>query len=76
MYLQQNFESCQGVLRLEKKVGKKRLELACKRALEYESYSSTRLQGILEKGLEEVEEEPFIIEIPGHDNIRGDQYYK
>jgi len=76
MYLQQNFESCQGVLRLEKKVGRERLELACKRALEYESYSSTRLQGILEKGLEEADDEPSIIELPGHDNIRGDQYYK
>ena len=76
MYMQQNFESCQGILRLEKKVGAKRLNLACKRALEYQMYRSSIVQSILEKGLESASEEPESIELPGHENIRGDEYYK
>ncbi len=76
MYLQQNYESCQGILRLEKKVGASRLEMACQRALEYQIYSSTMVQNILEKGLEQSPADEAAALLPGHENIRGNKYYK
>jgi transposase len=75
-YLEHNYQSCQGILLLERKVGRERLELACKRALEYEVYNYKMVQSILEKGLEQAKEETRVIRLPGHENIRGNQYYK
>ncbi len=75
-YLEHNYQSCQGILLLERKVGRERLELACKRALEYEVYNYKMVQSILEKGLEQAKEETKVIRLPGHENIRGNQYYK
>jgi len=75
-YLEQNYQSCQGILLLERKVGPERLELACKRALEYQVYNYKMIQSILEKGLEKAGEETKVIRLPGHENIRGNQYYK
>ena len=76
LYLEQNFQSCQGILQLSRKVGPQRLEMACKRALAYDKPSYTTIQTILEKGLEKAGEETKIIKLPGHDNIRGNTYYK
>jgi len=76
LYLEQNFQSCQGILQLSRKVGPERLEMACKRALAYDKPSYTTIQTILEKGLEKTGEETKIIKLPGHDNIRGNKYYK
>lgn len=76
MYMQQNFDSCNGILRLESKVGPESLELACKRALEYQQYSSTAVHNILEKGLEKTDIDFESIELPDHENIRGNNYYK
>ena len=74
--MQQNFDSCNGILRLESKVGPESLELACKRALEYQQYSSTAVHNILEKGLEKTDIDLESIELPDHENIRGNNYYK
>ena len=76
LYLEQNFQSCQGILQLSRKVGLERLEMACKRALSYDTPSYTTIQTILEKGLEKAGGETKIIKLPGHDNIRGKKYYK
>ncbi len=76
LYLEQNFQSCHGILQLSRKVGNERLERACKRALAYDRPSYTTIQTILEKGLEKANEETKIIKLPGHDNIRGKKYYK
>lgn len=75
-YLEHNYQSCQGIILLERKVGRERLELACKRALEYQVYNYKMVQSILEKGLEKAGEETKVIRLPGHENIRGNQYYK
>ncbi|WPP50996.1 IS21 family transposase [Catalinimonas niigatensis] len=74
---EQSHKSCLGVLQLEKKVGKERLNNACKRALDYQAYNYKIILRILEKGWDSVEdtsENPP--ELPPHQNIRGGSYYK
>jgi len=74
---EQSYKSCAGILHMTKKVGKDRLEKACKRALEYDAYNYSTLRRILEKGWEEQNESPQQNnEIPQHQNIRGNDYYK
>lgn len=76
-YPEQNYKSCIGVLSLSKKIGKKRLDRACKRGLEYEVFNYRIIENILEKGLDHLEEElPIDTQIPPHDNIRGKGYYQ
>jgi hypothetical protein len=75
---EQAYKSCIGILTLDKKVGKQRLELACQRALYYQSYSYRTVKNILDKGLEEWQQEIFssLAETPTHSNIRGKVYYQ
>ncbi|WP_442879602.1 IS982 family transposase [Chryseobacterium sp.] len=48
-YPEQAYKSCLGILSFERKVGKERLINACKRALEFNSYSYKAVQKIREK---------------------------
>lgn len=76
---EQSYKSCIGVLSFVKKVGKERLINACRRALDYEYYNYKIIQTILEKGLDnynEAHEESPQLEMPLHDNIRGENYYE
>lgn len=74
---EQAYKSCVGVLGFAKKVGKERLNNACRRALSYESYGYPIIKKILNKGLDK---EPVQLEInctiPLHENIRGETYYQ
>ncbi|WP_312398378.1 IS21 family transposase [Chryseobacterium sp.] len=77
-YPEQAYKSCLGILHLEKKVGKERLINACKRALEFNSYSYKALQKILENNLDDPSfnpEEERENKLPEHSNIRGKHYY-
>lgn len=49
---EQGFRSCQGILRLEKKFGKERLEAACQRALAIRGHSFKSVKSILDSNLE------------------------
>lgn len=74
---EQNYKSCLGVLTLEKRIGKERLNQACKRGLEYEVFNYKIIQNILEKGLDRLDDtDENQIEIPLHQNIRGKEYYQ
>jgi len=77
---EQAFKSCRGVLALAKKVGNDRVNQACKRAMSFHSYSYMTVKNILDKGIENLEEEqvstPDSSHIPDHPNIRGNQYYQ
>lgn len=75
-YAEQNYKSCLGVLHLEKKAGRERLENACGRALEYQRHSYSIVKRILEKGLDLLEEKPLELSLPEHQNIRGNNYYQ
>jgi len=74
---EQGYKACLGVLSLEKKVGRDRLEKACSRALHYQNYSYRTVLEILDKHLEAIEsagEDTPVI--PLHSNIRGQAYYQ
>lgn len=74
---EQAYKSCVGILSLGKKAGHDRLIKACQRALGYGSYNYKTIQTILEKGLDKnTAEENEQLEMPLHDNIRGEEYYQ
>ena len=74
---EQAYKSCMGVLSLAKKVGDDRLRNACRRAIEYNMYSYKTIQNILEKGLDQVDNDSLVEDaLPEHGNIRGKEYYK
>lgn len=75
-YYEQSYKSCVGVLGFEKKVGKERLNRACRRALDYGHHNYKIVQSILEKGMDQYDDQDApSINIPSHDNIRGENYY-
>lgn len=76
---EQSFKSCIGVLSFAKKVGKERLINACRRASDYGQYNYGIIRSILEKGLDgqtEAQEDGQQVEMPLHENIRGENYYE
>lgn len=74
---EQAYKSCIGILGFAKKVGNDRLIKACQRAIGYEMYNYKIIQRILEKGLDkQTDEENEQLEMPLHDNIRGEEYYQ
>jgi transposase len=74
---EQGFRSCMGIMRMEKKVGRQRLDAACKRALELHTLNSRSVRTILEHKQEsvplETDEMQFSIH---HVNVRGAAYYR
>ncbi len=74
---EQGYKVSLGILSMEKKYGKERLENACRRALSYGIYSYKRIKSILENNLDaNVKEGPDLFpRLPEHENIRGSQYY-
>jgi transposase len=73
---EQAYKSCVGVLSFAKKVGNERLIKACQRALDYGIYNYKTIQKILEKGLDKHDEENEQLQMPLHENIRGENYYQ
>jgi len=74
---EQAFKSCLGILSFEKKVGKERLINACKRALDFQTYSFKIIQNILENNLDQAGYEDEIDQnLPEHSNIRGKNYFQ
>jgi transposase len=76
---EQAYKSCIGVLSFVKKVGKERLVNACKRGLDYGHFNYGIIRNILEKGYDkydELPEESTQLQMPMHENIRGEEYYE
>ena len=75
---EQAYKSCVGILSFAKKVGNDRLIKACQRALGYGAYNYKTIQNILERELDihDVPEETEQLQMPLHDNIRGQNYYQ
>lgn len=74
------FRSCLGLLSLEKRFSKERLEAACQRALALSAPTRQSVLSILEKGLDsqplpESESEAAATP-PVHENVRGAAYYQ
>jgi transposase len=75
-HLEHGYRSCLGLMRLETRYGKERLEAASKRALFFGLYSYRGVKNILEAGLDKVSlEESTGAGSKSHDNIRGTDYY-
>ena len=73
---EQAYRSCMGVLKLARTFGPARLDAACERALEINSYTYQSLHSILKNGLDRAPrrrttDEPAIT----HPNIRGADYF-
>ena len=75
---EQAYKSCLGILGFAKKVGNERLIKACQRALGYGAYNYKTIQKILERELDlgEAPDETDQLQMPFHDNIRGENYYQ
>lgn len=76
---EQGYRASLGVIRLGKRFGNDRLELACKRALALRSANYKTVQSILNTGLEAQPlpiEQPCLPTAPAeHENLRGPDYY-
>jgi hypothetical protein len=74
------FRSCLGLLSLEKRFGKQRLEAACQRALALSAPTRSSVLSILEKGLDSQplpESDTEAADTPSvHENVRGAAYYQ
>lgn len=75
------YRSCLGLLSLEKRYGKERLEAACERAIALGSPTRSSALSILEKGLDSQplpESDPAAGQpaLPAHENVRGAAYYQ
>ena len=74
---EQGYRSALGVLSLERKFSRDRLEAACDRALTHNTVSYASVQSILVTGLDKAAADPEPIRPPPHhDNIRGPAYYQ
>jgi transposase len=77
IYIEQNYKACFGMLMLQKKYSKQRLEAACNRALQGNRVNYTMIKNILERGLDKQIMVPQNNNsIPLHDNIRGKNHYQ
>ena len=72
------YKVCMGILNLSKKYSHERLTKACQRSLVFGIYNYRTVKKILESGLDihEEEDDSEGIEMPQHDNIRGNDYYR
>jgi len=75
---EQGFRSCVGILRLEKRYGRERLEHACARAARAGARSYRHVDSILKHGLDRVTDDSGAStgSTPiDHENVRGRDYY-
>jgi hypothetical protein len=74
---EQAYKSCLGVLSFTKRVGNDRLIKACQRALTYGTYNYGIIEQILKAGLDKHNEsDAEQLQMPLHENIRGNDYYQ
>jgi transposase len=77
---EQGYRAALGIIRLEKRYGKERLEAAAKRALTIRAYSYKSVKSILKTGLDQmplpIDAERTEVTLPkDHHNVRGSRYY-
>lgn len=76
IYMEQNYKSCFGMLMLEKRFGKDRLETACTLALTGMRVNYTLIKNILHAGTDRQIPLSLASPLPLHTNIRGPQQYQ
>lgn len=70
-YVEHAYRSCQGVLSLQKKYGKERLENACRRIAGTGGVTYMMIKNILTNNLDKEESQPIVSSIPENDYVRG-----
>jgi transposase len=78
-YPEQAYRSCMGILAFATKtgIGKERLNKACARGLHFQSFGYQIIKRILAQRLDQIEiDPPAQLELPLHENIRGEDYYQ
>lgn len=73
------YQSCVGILSMDKKRGRQRLIAACRRAAHFQSYNYSTIKRILDKGLDKdplPDDKQMQINLPDHDNIRGSEAFQ
>ena len=71
------YRACLGLIQLEKRYGKERLNAACQRALLVGSPSYQSVKSILKAGLDRVPAAAGVVLAAGeHENVRGAAYYQ
>jgi transposase len=75
---EQAYKSCIGILSFAKKVGNDRLVKACQRGLGCGIYNYKTIQAILDRKMDQYDEpdDTKQLEMPLHENIRGEGYYQ
>jgi transposase len=69
------FRMCMGVISLEKRFERDRLEAACAKALSFGALSYQSVKSILTKNLEGTPVKESLPSLPEHSNVRGGSYY-
>lgn len=77
---EQGYRASLGIIRLEKRYGRERLEAACNRALHIKARSYKSVVSILKTGLDQIplplpEDDGKEVTLPRHNNIRGSRYF-
>tara|TARA_B100001059_G_scaffold235209_1_gene280110 strand:+ start:188 stop:1735 length:1548 start_codon:yes stop_codon:yes gene_type:complete len=75
---QQSYRVCLGLLTLNNKYPKERLNAACRRGLDTGAYRLKNIKAILANNLDQQTqqpEQPDLLETISHDNVRGENYY-
>ena len=76
-FVEQTYLSCKGLKRLSEIYDPGRFERACKRALKGSRINYGMIKNILEKNLDQLEEnQRYLFFIPEHENIRGKKSYE
>lgn len=75
---EQGFRTCLGIMRLEEKVGRSRLNAACRRALAIGRLTAASVRTILEHRQEDLPlpGAQIPLRIIQHENVRGAEYYR
>lgn len=79
---EQGYRACLGIIRLEGRYGKERLEAAANRALAIKGYSYRSVSSILKTGLDQLplpltgDAGKEVVTPINHRNVRGSRYYK
>jgi len=76
IYPEQNYKSCHGLILLQNKYDKNRIDCACKRALNGTRIGYAIIRDILLIGLDKQLDLFENTPLPKHDNIRGPEEYK
>ncbi len=71
---EQAYKVCMGILGLEKKYTKERLNNACRIAIRFQYYSYRGIKRILENKMDTYQPEQYK-PLPEHQNVRGQKYY-